>query len=84
VLLEDAIGWAEAPLRSGEYLSIFSGTKGGDCGQVVQALPLRVCPEAESEAWICTLAAVPTVPVWLPGLVTVTVFPVVLPEPLIT
>jgi hypothetical protein len=27
-------------------------------------------------AWICTLAAVPTVPAWLPGLVTVTVLPV--------
>ena len=26
-------------------------------------------------AWTCTLAAVPTVPDWLPGLVTVTVFP---------
>ena len=31
---------------------------------------------AESVAWICTLSAVPTVPVWLPGLVTVTVLPV--------
>ena len=28
---------------------------------------------AESVAWICRLAAVPTVPVWVPGLVTVTV-----------
>jgi hypothetical protein len=35
---------------------------------------VRVCPEAESEAETCKLAAVPTVPVWLPGLVTVTVF----------
>src|SRR5215469_1075904 len=39
------------------------------------AVKLRVCPEAESVAWICRLAAVPTVPVWLPGLVTVTVLP---------
>ena len=36
---------------------------------------MRVWPVAESVAWICTLAAVPTVPVWLPGLVTVTVLP---------
>jgi hypothetical protein len=35
---------------------------------------VRVCPEAESEAETCKLAAVPTVPVWLPGFVTVTVF----------
>ena len=39
---------------------------------------MRVWPDAESVAWICTLAAVPTVPVWLPGLVTVTVLPVAL------
>src|SRR5690242_3777868 len=32
-----------------------------------------VWPAAESVAWICRLAGVPTVPDWLPGLVTVTV-----------
>src|SRR6185437_2426334 len=32
--------------------------------------------DAESVAWICRLAAAPTVVLWLPGLVTVTVFPV--------
>jgi hypothetical protein len=32
-----------------------------------------VCPEAESVPLTCRLAAVPTVPVWLPGLLTVTV-----------
>ncbi len=37
---------------------------------------MSVWPEAESVAWICRLTAVPTVPVWLPGLVTVTVLPV--------
>ncbi len=36
---------------------------------------MRVCPDAESEALIWRLTAVPTVPVWLPGLVTVTVLP---------
>ncbi len=36
---------------------------------------MSVWPEAESVAWICRLTAVPTVPVWLPGLVTVTVLP---------
>src|SRR5580700_4498925 len=40
------------------------------------ALKVKVWPEAESVALICRLAAVPTVPVWLPGLVTVTVLPV--------
>src|ERR1700733_13405438 len=40
------------------------------------ALKVSVWPEAESVAVICRLAAVPTVPVWLPGLVTVTVLPV--------
>ena len=34
-----------------------------------------VCPAAESVAWIWTLLAVPTVPVCVPGLVTVTVLP---------
>src|SRR3954447_26267059 len=38
-----------------------------------------VWPAAESVAWIWRLAAVPTVPVWLPGLVTVTVLPLLLP-----
>ena len=38
---------------------------------------MSVWPEAESVALICRLTAVPTVPVWLPGLVTVTVLPVV-------
>ena len=37
---------------------------------------MSVWPEAESVALICRLTAVPTVPVWLPGLVTVTVLPV--------
>ena len=32
-----------------------------------------VCPDAESDADICRLTAVPTEPVWLPGLVTVTI-----------
>src|SRR5215471_11522816 len=40
---------------------------------------VSVCPDAESLARICRLTAVPTVEVWLPGLVTVTVFPE--PEP---
>jgi hypothetical protein len=40
---------------------------------------VSVWPVAESLAWICKLAAVPTVPLWLPGLVTVTVLP--LPPP---
>src|SRR3984957_1846170 len=34
-----------------------------------------VCPEAESVPLTLRLAAVPTVPVWLPGLLTVTVLP---------
>ena len=41
---------------------------------------MRVWPDAESLAPICRLAAVPTVAVWLPGLVTVTVL-VVVPPP---
>ena len=40
---------------------------------------MSVWPEAESLALTCRLAAVPTVPVWLPGLVTVTVLPPPLP-----
>lgn len=43
------------------------------------AVQLRACPVPESVACTCRLAAAPTVPVWLPGLVTVTVFPP--PEP---
>src|ERR1035438_3886455 len=39
------------------------------------AVSVRVWPDAESVAVICRLAAVPTVEVWLPGLVTVTVLP---------
>ncbi len=35
---------------------------------------------AESVAWICRLTALPVVVDWLPGLVTVTVLPVVVPE----
>jgi hypothetical protein len=35
---------------------------------------VSVCPDAESDAETCKLAAVPTVPVRLPGFVTVTVF----------
>ncbi len=38
---------------------------------------MSVWPEAESVALICRLTAVPTVPDWLPGLVTVIVLPVV-------
>src|SRR6266568_3755953 len=38
------------------------------------ALYVNAAP-AESVAWICRLVAVPTVPDWLPGLVTVTVLP---------
>src|ERR1700727_401557 len=34
---------------------------------------VRVWPEAESVPWTCRLAAVPAVPVWLPGLLTLTV-----------
>ncbi len=37
---------------------------------------MRVWPAAESVAWICRLAAVPTVPVWLAGGVTVMTLPV--------
>ncbi len=37
---------------------------------------MSVWPDAESLAWICRLAAVPTVEVWLGGVVTVTVLPV--------
>ena len=40
---------------------------------------MSVWPEAESLALTCSLAAVPTVPVWLPGLVSVTVLPPPLP-----
>ena len=40
------------------------------------AVKVSVWPDAESVAPICRLTAVPTVPVWLPGLVTVTVLPV--------
>src|SRR5215831_17438879 len=36
------------------------------------AVKVSVCPDAESVALICTLTAVPTVEVWVPGLVTVT------------
>src|SRR5262249_66765 len=42
---------------------------------------LRVGRVAESVAWFCRLPAVPTVPFWLPGPVTVTVLP---PPPLAT
>ncbi len=41
---------------------------------------MRVWPEAESEAAICRDTAVPTAVLWFPGLVTVTVLPV-LPPP---
>src|SRR3984957_390055 len=40
------------------------------------AVKVSVWPDAESVAPSCRLTAVPTVPVWLPGLVTVTVLPV--------
>src|SRR5215469_9931254 len=40
---------------------------------------VSVWPEAESLALICRLTAVPVVPDWLPGLVTVTVLPVLPP-----
>src|SRR5436190_10853156 len=40
------------------------------------AAKVSVSPAAESVAWSCTpVMAVPTVPVWLPGFVTVTVLP---------
>src|SRR5215469_16810805 len=39
------------------------------------AVKVSVWPDAESLALICRLTAVPTVPDWLPGLVTVTVLP---------
>ena len=39
------------------------------------AVKARVCPGAESVAWICRLTGAPITPVWLPGLVTVTVLP---------
>src|SRR5579859_1371784 len=39
------------------------------------ALQVKVWPDCESVALICRLTAVPTVPVWLPGLDTVTVLP---------
>ncbi len=42
---------------------------------------MRVWPDAESPALICRLAAAPTVELWLPGLVTVTVLPVLLAGP---
>ena len=41
------------------------------------ALYVSVWPDAESVAAICRLAALPTVPAWLPGLVTVTTLPAV-------
>lgn len=37
------------------------------------ALQVRVLPVAVSDAWTCRVCAVPTVPAWVPGLVTVTV-----------
>ena len=37
---------------------------------------MRVCPDAESVALTCRLAAVPMVQDWLPGFATVTVLPV--------
>ena len=37
---------------------------------------MSVWPDCESLPWIWRLAAVPTVPVCVPGLVTVTVLPV--------
>src|SRR3954452_21072871 len=36
---------------------------------------VRVCPACESVAVICSDLAVPTVPLWAPGLFTVTVLP---------
>jgi len=39
------------------------------------ALKVSVWPDAESVALTCRLTAVPTVELWLPGLVTVTVLP---------
>src|SRR5260370_26288236 len=42
---------------------------------------VSVWPDAESLAWICLLTAVPTVELWLPGLVTMTVLPP--PPPLV-
>src|SRR5260370_11055077 len=45
------------------------------------AVKVRVWPDAESVAVICWLTAVPTVELWLPGLVTVTVLPP--PPPLV-
>src|SRR5690348_4146233 len=40
------------------------------------AAKVSVWPAAESVAWSCTpVMAVPTVPVWFPGFVTVTVLP---------
>src|SRR5581483_444668 len=45
------------------------------------ALYVSVWPDAESVAETCRLAAVPTVEVWLPGFVTVTVLPPPLPVP---
>src|ERR1700730_642558 len=41
------------------------------------AVKVSVWPDAESVAVICLLTAVPTVDVWVPGLVTVTMLPVV-------
>ena len=43
------------------------------------AVKVSVWPDAESVAPTCRLTAVPTVPVWLPGLVTVTVLPALVP-----
>src|SRR5260221_9195259 len=45
------------------------------------ALKVRVWPAAESLAFTCRLAAVPTVELWLPGLVTLTALPP--PPPLV-
>src|SRR6185437_16781244 len=40
---------------------------------------VRVCPPAESLAWTCTeVTGVPTAPLWLPGLVTVTLLSLLL------
>src|SRR5216684_8024094 len=41
------------------------------------AVKVSVWPDAEAGAVICVLTAVPTVELWVPGLVTVTVLPLV-------
>src|ERR1017187_10908007 len=64
VLLPDAVGVPE--MRPVEALIA------SPAGRPV-AEQDRVCPDAESVAWIWRLAAAPTVPVRVPGLVTVTV-----------